>query len=70
MKISLLSTIREIRPPEYFDSVTWDELDDHDVNLDFCLKFKMKDRLVISRYLGIDIKSVPGKITIDQEHYL
>ena len=31
---------------------------------------KMKDLGVISRFLGIDFKSVPGKITIDQEHYL
>ena len=33
-------------------------------------KFKMKDLGVISRFLGIDFKSVPGKITMDQEHYL
>ena len=33
-------------------------------------KFKMKDLGVISRFLEIDFKSVPGKITMDQEHYL
>ena len=33
-------------------------------------KFKMKDLGVISRFLGIDFKYVPGKITMDQEHYL
>ena len=33
-------------------------------------KFKMKDLGVISRFLSIDFKSVPGKITMDQEDYL
>ena len=30
----------------------------------------MENLGVISRFLGIDSKSVPGKITMDQEHYL
>ena len=33
-------------------------------------KFKMKNLGVISRFLGIDLKSVLGMITMDQEHYL
>ena len=33
-------------------------------------KFKMKDLGVTSRFLGTDFKSVPGKIRMDQEHYL
>ena len=30
-------------------------------------KFKMKDVVLISGFLGIDFKSVPGKITMDQK---
>ena len=33
-------------------------------------KFKMKDVGVIPGFLGIDFKSVPGKITMDQKHYM
>ena len=33
-------------------------------------KFKMKDRGVISRILGVDFKVESGKITMSQERYL